>query len=243
MKSRLTRRVAVIAGTTVLALSGATFAVANGIVGGEKERDAFLNDAAQRLNVTPDELTKALKEAAAARIDQAQKDGKITKEQADEMKQRLEQSDGLPFLGRHGPGEVHRVGPPPGITAAADYLGLTEKELHEQLIDGKSLADVAKAENKSVDGLKDAMEKAIRADIAKAVDDKKLTQAQADRMLENLDERIAERVEQDGPPGPKFHRRGGPGGPDGPGFGPPPGGPPPPDAPEPPESGEDSQSG
>lgn len=227
MRSRLTRRVAIIAGTTILALGGATYAVAHGIGGGEREREAFLNDAARRLNVTPDELTKALKEAAAARIDQARRDGRITEEQAEEMKQRLEQSDGLPFLrGRGGPGH-HRGGPPPGMEAAADYLGLPEAELRKQLMDGKSLADVAEERDKSVDGLKDAMEKAIRDDIAQAVEDKRLTQQQADRILEDLESRIDEKVEREGGPRGR-HGRGGPGGP---GFGPPPGDGPPPGGP------------
>ena len=218
MKSRLTRRVAIIAGTAVLALSGGTYAVAHGIGGGEKEREALLDDAAERLNVTPEELTKALKEAAAARIDQAVKDGRITQEQADEMKERLEQGGGVPFLGGPGgpggPGGHH--GPPPGMDAAAEYLGLSPEQLREQLMDGKSLADVAEDRDKSVDGLKEAMEKAIRADIAKAVEDKRLTQEQADRILEDLESRLDDKVERTGPP----HGRGGPGGPGGPGGGP-----------------------
>jgi hypothetical protein len=103
-------------------------------------------------------------------------------------------------------------------------------------MDGKSLADVAEDRNKSVDGLKDAMEKAIRADIEKAVEDKKLTREQADRFLEGLDERIDEKVERTGGPHGGPGGRGGPGGPGGPPpggpGGPPPGfGPPPGDAP------------
>ena len=145
MKSRLTRRVAIIAGTAVLALSGATYAVAHGIGGGDpKEREAFLNDAADRLNVTPEELTKALKEAAIARVDQAVKDGRLTEAQANEIKERIQQGDGLPGFGRGGPGGPgHHHGPPPGMDAAADYLGLSPEELREQLHDNKSLADIA----------------------------------------------------------------------------------------------------
>jgi hypothetical protein len=245
MKSKLTRRVAVIAGTTVLALSGGTYAVAHGIGGGEKEREAFLDDAAERLDVTPEELTKALKEAAAARIDQAVKDGRLTQEQADEMKQRLEQGGGVPFLGGPGgpggPGGHGHHGPPPGMDAAADYLGLSEAELREQLMDGKSLADLAEDKDKSVDGLKDAMEKAIRADIAKAVEDKRLTQEQADRILEELDGRLDEKVERTGPPrGPGGRHGHGPGGP---GFGPPPDGAPAPDGGERPDDGGGSEGG
>jgi hypothetical protein len=248
MKQRLTRRVAVIVGSTVLALSGGAYAIAQG---GDPatERKAFLNDAANRLNVTPDELTKALQGAAADRLDQAVKDGKLTQAQADEMKKRMKADGGLPFIGPpggpHGPGGFHRGGPPPGIAAAAKYLGLSEAELHTKLESGKSLADVAKAENKSVDGLKDAIKAAITADIKKAVDDKKLTQAQADEFLKGLDARVAEKVNRKGDEGPRGfgHRHGRPGfgPPPPPGFGPPPGDND--DAPPPPPSSGGSQDG
>jgi hypothetical protein len=120
------------------------------------------------------------------------------------------------------------------MDAAADYLGLSKAELREQLMDDKSLADIAEEKNKSVDGLKDAMEKAIRADIEKAVEDKRLTQEQADRILENLGSRLDEKVERTGPP----HGRGGRGGPGGPGGGPGFGPPPPPGGEQAPDGGE-----
>ena len=246
MKQKITKRVAVVVGTTVIALGAAGYAVAQSGDSREDERKAFLNDAAQRLDKSPEELTKALQEAAIARIDAGVKDGRITEEQANEMKERIRQGDGLPFLGGPGGhGHHHRGGGPrAGLTAAAEYLGLSAAELREQLHDDRSLADVAGERNKSVDGLKDAMEKAIRADIEKAVENRRLTREQADRMLEDVRSRIDEKVERGGPSrgGPGGHR--GPGGPGGPGgFGPPPGdgdGPPPPaDGPPPPPPGDD----
>ena len=240
MRGQLTRKVAVIAGTTVIALGATGYAVAqSGGDSRDEERKAFLDDAAQRLDKSPEELTKALQDAAIARIDAAVKEGRLTQAQADEMKQRVKQGDGLGFLGgRGGPGGPghHHGGPGrgAGLEAAAKYLGLSAAELHERHEDGKSLADVAKERNKSVEGLKDAMEKAIRADIADAVKDKRLTQEQADQILEDLPERLDDKIERTGPP----HGRGGhggPGGPGGPGFGPPPGDMPPPgDVPPPP---------
>ena len=99
MKQKLTRRVAVIAGTTVLALSGGAYAIAQGGDPGT-ERKAFLNDAANRLNVTPEELTKALQGAAADRLDQAVKDGKLTQAEADAVKKAAKA--GIIGMG-HGP--------------------------------------------------------------------------------------------------------------------------------------------
>ena len=52
------------------------------------DQDAFLNDVAKRLNVTPAALKAALKGANDDRIDAAVAAGKITKEQGDAMKAR-----------------------------------------------------------------------------------------------------------------------------------------------------------
>jgi hypothetical protein len=43
------------------------------------------------------------------------------------------------------------------LTAAASYLGLSQTDLQTQLRAGRSLADIAKAQGRSVSGLQDAM--------------------------------------------------------------------------------------
>jgi hypothetical protein len=93
------------------------------------------------------------------------------------------------------------------LDAAADYLGLTDAELHEQLRDGKSLADVAKAQNKSVDGLKAALKRAVTAELDEAVKDKRLTEAQKSKILADVDARLDEMVNNTRPPGGPFKRR------------------------------------
>ncbi len=60
------------------------------------------------------------------------------------------------FGGMHAQAGQHTV-----LSAAAGYLGLTQAELRTQLQAGKSFADVAKAEGKSVSGLKDAILAAV----------------------------------------------------------------------------------
>ena len=67
------------------------------------ERQAFLDDVAERLGVTSDELEKAFKDARLARIDAALADGKITQEEADRMKQGIESGKGPFFLPGPGP--------------------------------------------------------------------------------------------------------------------------------------------
>jgi len=57
------------------------------------------------------------------------------------------------------------------FTTAADYVGLTRAELLARLRDGHSLADIAEAEGKSVEGLKQAIRNAITARLDTRVDD------------------------------------------------------------------------
>lgn len=51
------------------------------------------------------------------------------------------------------------------MTAIASYLGLSQTELRDQLQSGKSLADVVKAQGKSVSGLEDAMVAALKTNL------------------------------------------------------------------------------
>ena len=67
-----------------------------------------------------------------------------------------------------------------GLDAAATYLGLSEDELHSQLENGKSLADIAKSNGKSVDGLVNAMVADAKKHLDEEVSEGGLTQAQAD---------------------------------------------------------------
>jgi hypothetical protein len=104
------------------------------------------------------------------------------------------------------PGGVHA---PPGGAAIASYLGLTEAQLRAQLEVGKSLAEVAAAQGKSVAGLESVMLADAKAHLDQAVADGKLTVAQEQTMLADLKARIDDIVNRTGPPA----GRPGPGGP------------------------------
>ena len=99
------------------------------------------------------------------------------------------------------------------LEGAADYLGLSEDELHEQLRDGRSLADIATAEGKSVEGLKQALLASAKERLDQAVEDGDITPAQRDELLQQLESKIDDLVNAEGLPGrpPRFgHRFGGP---------------------------------
>jgi hypothetical protein len=119
-------------------------------------------------------------------------DGSLTQEQADEVATTLSDA-GLGHGGHHGGDRI-------GLETAADALGLTEAELRTALeSDGTSLADVAQAQGVDVGTLVDALVQAQQDRIAQAVEDGRLTQAEADQRLADLEARVTERVNSDDP--------------------------------------------
>ena len=82
-----------------LAIGGAVVAAA-GLAGGAyaasssstNPRQAFIDDVAKRLNVSPTALNNALKGAYQDQLNQAVKSGKLTQAQANKIKQRIAQA-------------------------------------------------------------------------------------------------------------------------------------------------------
>src|SRR5579859_182714 len=192
------KRVMLIGAVAALAAGGAVGGAlaASGTFDPKAERQAFLNDAAGRLGVTSTKLEDALKAAAIDRVDAALAAGQITKDEADAMKAAIN-AGRLPIgIPGAGPGFHHGFGFRGGafLDAAATYLGLTDDQLRTQLESGKSLADVAKAQNKSVDGLKQAMIAAVQSKLDQAVKDGRLTADQRDQLLADFKAHIDDLV-------------------------------------------------
>ncbi len=215
------RRFAVIAATGAIVVAGGA-GVAIGATGGDgakKDEQAIIDDAAKRLDRTPEQLREALKDAQAAALDRAVKDGRLTQEQADRIKQRQEQSGRV--LGVPGGKRLHRGGGfgfGPGLHAqgigfvddVAKALGVTRAELRDELRDGKSVADIAKANGKDLADVRSALRASAKTRLDRAVADGDLTRAQANAALEHLEDHLT-RLDE-----PFFGRRGHR-------FGPPPG--------------------
>ena len=202
MDSKLKRKLA-IGGVALAAFGagGAAYAVTNN---GNSERDAYLNDLANRLHVSRDQLNSALTGAFDDRLDAAVKAGKLTQDQANAIKKKVANGGGVPFLGGpgRGPGpgfgpKVLAIGPDllgQGFDAAAKYLGLTNAQLKQQFGAGKSLAQIAGDKKKSVSGLEQAIKDAVKSNLDSLVSSKKITQQQENRILSNLDSRIGNLV-------------------------------------------------
>ena len=221
------------AALAVAAFAGGAYAATQN--SGPSTRQAFLNDVAKRLHVSPQELSSALNGALTDQIQAAVQNGQLTQAQANALEQRLKQKGtalpAVPFryfgFGPRGLSPRAQVVPPggppggpPGIPpggfpgkplrpfgmfagpgaldAAATYLGLTNAQLLQQLSSGKSLADVAGAQHKSVSGLEQAMTAAAKTKLDKLVANKTITAAQEQKLLSRLSARIDEQVNAKG---------------------------------------------
>lgn len=158
MDTALKRKVAGAAAGLAIAAgaAGVADAVSGGAGSGPPDgRQAILNDVAKRLNIAPQKLKDAFDAALAAR----------------------RPPNGPGPGGPPPPGRPPFGHPPPGpigggLDAAAKYLGLTDTQLFQRLRSGKSLAQVAADQNKSVQGLKDALDAEFRTHLDELVNRK-----------------------------------------------------------------------
>ena len=195
------RRIAVIALSGALVAGGAGAAIAAVTKDdATKDEQAVLDDAAKRLDVTPDKLREALAAAQDAQLDEAVKDGMLTQKQADAMKDARKQSGRV--LGPLGGPGLHgkRFGPGGGpalgmrhelLDDIAEALGTTPAKLLASLRAGTSIGDIAKANGKSLAEVRSAVKASVKTRLDKAVKDGDLTQKQADALLARIDEKLA----------------------------------------------------
>jgi len=179
----------------------------------KKAEQELLDNAAKRLDVTPQNLRDALSAAQDDQLDEAVKNGDLTQAQADKIKAHRTKlgtvlapgGGGALLYGKHPGGRrlkmLHGFGL---VSDLAKALDLSEKELLAKLRDGKSVANIAKAQGKSLDSVRSAIKAAARTRSDKAVEDGALTRKQADAMLEHLDERLEH---LDKAPGKRFRGR------------------------------------
>jgi polyhydroxyalkanoate synthesis regulator phasin len=200
----------IVAGT----VAGFLLAVALGAVGGFAAAEALSDDdepeaVVARANVEPDDESDSLTEALEFLVDEAVEADRLTEEEGERLKDRL-QSRRLPFvvpgleklpLGGRAFELFDRdfgiFGQIVDLDTAASYLGLSESELREELRDGKSLADVAGEQNRSVDGLVQELVDDAEQRIDDAVDDGRLSEERASQLRADLEDRIRDRVESE----------------------------------------------
>lgn len=217
------RRIAVVVVSGALLAGGTGAAIAAVTSDDAKQAEqAILDDAAKRLEVTPEKLRDALSAARDAQLDRAVKDGKLTQQQADAIKQRRQQSGrvlgggsvgakrGGKRGGHGGRGAGFGFGTRGGLFGAdlAKALGITREQLHEQLRARKSVAEIAEAQGKSLSDVRTALKADAKRRLDEAVADGKLTQERADRLRAGVNEGI-DRIGEARSVRPRSHRRGG----------------------------------
>jgi ribosomal protein S20 len=196
-------------GLSVLNTAGSVIAQGNptptpakgGVIG-----DTFWNLLAQKLGLNADTLKSKAIETRKDMLDTAVKDGLLTQDQADKLKERLNSNNliapiplprgkpGAPFTGPKGapngkPGVPffgHGVEGLNTLEAVAKVLNLSTTDLLTQLKGGKTLADVAKAQNVDEAKVKQAIIDTESAQIDRAVTDGVITKEQGDKLKANL---------------------------------------------------------
>jgi hypothetical protein len=189
MKSLFSRKL-VILGVCVAVLGGGAVAVAATRTSSSPGvgRQAYLDDLAKRLNISPETLSAAARAARNEQIEAAVASGRITAAQAAVLKQRAERRGSAPILGL-GVGRVHPA------TAAAAYLRITPVALRSDRRSGKSLAQIASSTpGKSAEGLKTALVAADTQRVKSAELAGVITSAQEQQRLGEIPTRVQQQI-------------------------------------------------
>ncbi|MBD0379273.1 hypothetical protein [Paenibacillus sedimenti] len=143
-----------------------------------KDGKSIVQVAAEK-GVSEADLTAKLQQLRTGKIEAAVKDGKLTAEQGEHMKQNL--GEHLKFilneknLFEHadGHGKWHRHSLKPDPEKLAKKLGMSRDEMRDQLRAGKSLAEIAQSKGISKDKLVASIKEQLTPSIEKMVDRKK----------------------------------------------------------------------
>jgi hypothetical protein len=209
---RPNRKFRLIMGTLAVAVvvSGGAAYAASKDDSPQARSQAIVTDAAGTLGVDPTKLSDALKKALENQVDAQVTAGTLTQLQADAIKKRIEDGTqpifggggpgfGGGMFGHRGPGGMGRhgfggrgggFGLTAGIAELSTFLGLKPADLRTQLESGKSLADIAKAQGKTVADLEAAITTAVTKRLDDAVTANKLTKDQETKILAGLATRL-----------------------------------------------------
>jgi hypothetical protein len=183
----------------LVACAGAAIAGAQDGDGGARQarRDAFVARVAEKLGIEPAALTQAVTETRLERVDEALANGRVTEEQAERLRARIEEGKGAGLRDALERRHERRVDARAAvIESAAEAIGISGDELRGELRAGKSVADVAGEHGVAIDDVKEQILGDAAARLARAVENGRITQGQSDAMLEKLSGRLDEALER-----------------------------------------------
>jgi ribosomal protein S20 len=140
-------------------------------------------------------VVDAIVTALTQQIDEKAAAGTIDADRAAQAKQKLPDA-ATRFVDETKPRRGHRL-LGDAAQAAAKEIGVSTTELKDARKDGKSIAEVARDHDKSVDQVVDAIVKAVTSDIDQAVKDGKLDSQRADQVKKNLPDRVKDLVNRE----------------------------------------------
>ncbi len=225
MRRILIAALAIVLVSTALIGGGIGLVVAQGE---DTPVQTFLGRVAEKLGIGEDELRSAMTEAEQDIIDERVAEGKLTAEQGQRLKERIEER------GLLGPGGGPLGGPRDRVCdrvfdcirdrardrdgrlpmeAAATVLNMEPEDLLSELKEGSTLAQVAEEQGMPVEEFTAALLAQVQQELDALVAEGKLTEQQANTIYEGIEENI-DRIAnaQPGGFGPPRH---GPGGFDG----------------------------
>ncbi|OPY58361.1 MAG: hypothetical protein A4E55_00945 [Pelotomaculum sp. PtaU1.Bin035] len=167
---------------------------------------SFVSKLAANLGIEQSVVTAALDTTKKQMLDEAVQQGKITQEYADRISSNSDWGfcGGIGFLNGKfkGQGKFKGegfAGKGPNLNGIASILGITADELKAEMESGKNVEQIATEHGMTMDQIHEKMLELKKTEISQAVTDGKISQEQADKMLQRLEQ---------GPKGQGFERRG-----------------------------------
>lgn len=145
--------------------------------------------------VDPNTVVNAVVTALTEQIDQKAAAGTVDANRAEQAKQKLPDFANR-FVNETKPHRGYMI-LKDAVKAAAKEIGVSEKELKDALKSGKSIAQVAKDHDTSVDDVVNAIVKEATGDIDKAVKDGNLDSTKADEIKKKLPDRVKKLVNRE----------------------------------------------
>lgn len=146
---------------------------------------------ATKLGVGEEDLRAAIAEAQSEIIDEAVAEGRLTPEQGERLKERIEEGRLLgPLAGYHLRHRVCHGAQRLILGSAATVLDMEREELLSQLKEGQTLAQIAEANGFTVEEFESALLEQVQQDLSALVAEGKITQRQADAIFERIEEHI-----------------------------------------------------
>jgi len=148
----------------------------------------FLGNLASTLNISQATLTGDIQTAETQTVNQAVSNGQLTQTQATKILSRISKGNFQSFgFGGHGKGGNRKGGGAfMTLKPLATALGMTPQAVISALRGGQTVADLASANNTTVAALQSAILSSVTTQLSQAVTNGKLTQAQENQILQNI---------------------------------------------------------